>query len=350
MRIQLISKKYLPAAGGSERSIHALLLHAIARGHEVEAVVCADPKYRGVAAMGSVALRLAATENEIANAISRFAPEVVFTQIDWSETAVECARQAHIPVVYFSRVGDANSGADLLVFNSHSIRDLWVRERPELEYRSLVLYPTILADDLGPAQPAGAAILCINPVRAKGGHLILEIAHRLPEMRFLAVRGWCDPSADGVDFSRTPNVKLVPPRGGIKHFCAESFLLLVPSVWNEPFGRVVVEAMSFGLPVLAYRRGGIPEAMGGAGVLLPEEADATTWVEAIQKLTNSPEAYAAQRDLALRRAARYPAECDPGRFFDRLSALLDAYSGPLPLIGAPGRRVNSEWFSNLEDR
>lgn len=36
-------------------------------------------------------------------------------------------------------------------------------------------------------------------------------------------------------------------------------LLLVPSVWNEPNPRVILEAFAAGLPVLAFRRGGIPE-------------------------------------------------------------------------------------------
>ena len=35
--------------------------------------------------------------------------------------------------------------------------------------------------------------------------------------------------------------------------------LIVPSLWNEPFGRIIVEAYSQGIPVLGSNRGGIPE-------------------------------------------------------------------------------------------
>lgn len=36
-------------------------------------------------------------------------------------------------------------------------------------------------------------------------------------------------------------------------------VLVVPSIWNEPMGRVVIEAATHGVPVIAAARGGIPE-------------------------------------------------------------------------------------------
>lgn len=36
-------------------------------------------------------------------------------------------------------------------------------------------------------------------------------------------------------------------------------VLVVPSMWNEPFGRIVPEANAFGVPVVASNRGGLPE-------------------------------------------------------------------------------------------
>jgi glycosyltransferase involved in cell wall biosynthesis len=42
---------------------------------------------------------------------------------------------------------------------------------------------------------------------------------------------------------------------------AAADIVVVPSLWDEPFGTIVVEAMAAGAPVIAYRSGGIPESI-----------------------------------------------------------------------------------------
>ena len=45
----------------------------------------------------------------------------------------------------------------------------------------------------------------------------------------------------------------------IKNFLPEIDYLIVPSLWNEPMGRVVIESYSYGKPVIGASRGGIKE-------------------------------------------------------------------------------------------
>jgi UDP-glucose:tetrahydrobiopterin glucosyltransferase len=49
--------------------------------------------------------------------------------------------------------------------------------------------------------------------------------------------------------------------------------LLMPSVWDEPFGLVGIEAQATGTPVVAYRRGGLAEVVadGETGWLVPAD-------------------------------------------------------------------------------
>lgn len=65
------------------------------------------------------------------------------------------------------------------------------------------------------------------------------------------------------------------------HYAAMDFLAL-PSTGRESFGRVLVEAQSFGIPVLGSDIGGIPETMDvGASGQLVRPGDVDAWATAI---------------------------------------------------------------------
>lgn len=62
-------------------------------------------------------------------------------------------------------------------------------------------------------------------------------------------------------------------------------LLVVPSQWQEPFGRVVIEAISNGIPVIASKKGGITEILEGRleGILFDDVNDLKIKLEAYMK-------------------------------------------------------------------
>lgn len=62
-------------------------------------------------------------------------------------------------------------------------------------------------------------------------------------------------------------------------------LFVHPSLWNEPFGMVLTEAMACELPVVSTRAGGIPEIVGdGETGFLAERGSAESLAEAILKV------------------------------------------------------------------
>lgn len=63
-------------------------------------------------------------------------------------------------------------------------------------------------------------------------------------------------------------------------FLREIDFLIVPSKWEEPFGRVFLEALSVGTPCIGYPRGAIPEIMNGnLSIFIAESCE----VKAIEK-------------------------------------------------------------------
>ena len=69
-------------------------------------------------------------------------------------------------------------------------------------------------------------------------------------------------------------------------FLANASALLFPIEWPEPFGLVMIEAMACGTPVIAFRRGSVPEVVedGTSGFVVDDEAAAAAALNRINDL------------------------------------------------------------------
>jgi L-malate glycosyltransferase len=98
-------------------------------------------------------------------------------------------------------------------------------------------------------------------------------------------------------------VRFLGERQDVPDVMAAADILLVPS-WREAFGRVVVEGMAAGAPVLATSEGGPAELVrdGEDGRVLPPRSP-RVWAEAIMRLLDEPGRLAAMGKNGKRRAA-----------------------------------------------
>lgn len=74
-------------------------------------------------------------------------------------------------------------------------------------------------------------------------------------------------------------------------------LLIVPSVWEEPFGIVALEAMACGCVPVVAASGGLPEATGPAGRVFPK-GDARALADTVRELLGSDAELSRLRGLA----------------------------------------------------
>lgn len=91
-------------------------------------------------------------------------------------------------------------------------------------------------------------------------------------------------------------------------------VFVCPSVWDDPFPLVNLEAMATGLPVVATRAGGNPEAIvdGVTGFLVPP-ADADALAGALRGLLDNPSLRQRMGEEGLRRAQEFTWEAIAGQ-------------------------------------
>jgi glycosyltransferase involved in cell wall biosynthesis len=196
----------------------------------------------------------------------------------------------------------------------------------------------------------GRYVTFINPLPHKGVFWFARIAHELnrrrPDIPLLVVEGRADVNwlARGdLDLSGLTNLHRMANTPDPRQFYRVSRMVLMPSLWAEAFGRVAVEAHINGIPVLASRRGGIPEALAGAGFLFdiparytpqvrlaPTAAEVAPWIETIERLWDDQEYYQAESERCRRAAQIWRPERLYPRFADFFQQLLNP---PLPRTG-----------------
>lgn len=92
-------------------------------------------------------------------------------------------------------------------------------------------------------------------------------------------------------------------------------IAVVPSMWEEPFGLTVVEAMAAGLPLITTRSGGIPEICEGVAMIVERENIVSNLASAILDLYQHPEKRKHMSAAAVERSKLFDKERYAREFF-----------------------------------
>jgi glycosyltransferase involved in cell wall biosynthesis len=234
--------------------------------------------------------------------------------------------------------------------------------RKKLGLESTPLEPPIDWSTVEAPTESRAFVTFVNPSAHKGLFLFARLADMLgsrrPDIPVLVVQSGHTAGAlnsiPGLDFSKYPQIMAAPAVPKPADYFALTRLLLVPSVWEEPFGRVAAEAMINGVPALVGNRGALPHVVGGdfadgggGRVLpipewmtdqttrLPDEREVEPWFEAICSLWEDASLYCKMAARARHLAEeRYGEEFSRREHVDYFTSLKSGES-PLPLRCQP---------------
>lgn len=361
-KIVFAAQYFFPLVGGAEHSASILLQGLAKRGCRVEAI-CQGP---GESLLhNGIPVRRVPGPDTMKCAIVTAKPDVLLTQLHLAPFVIQTARHLRIPAVLIVPSHEPVCPAPMELVSCdrrcrrcphwQSQKDFMLQQRRAIEEadalcscsrymagiieefygrQSFVWYPPLDRSSQYCADPdpdGRRYITMCTAIRFKGIETFAAIARRLPEYRFL-VAGRGNPETYGLHDME--NLSCWPDTTPAR-FYAATILMLVPSIGPEAFGRTAIEAMANGIPVVASCIGGMPEAVGEAGVLIQNIHHIPSWTEQIRRLLSDPALYREYQERGFRHCEKFSS--------DRTIAAFEAHL--MKLLETPARGSAGAWRS-----
>lgn len=303
MRVLAMVHWYVPHHnGGAEVMLHTMLRALVERGHEVDVLESRAPlndSYRHAGfEIDGIRVHPHVDKDDPIDLMSTC--DVVVTHLENTARAVVLSRWMDKPCFVVNHNDFDNTRAwsgEMDVYQVYNSE--WLREELR-EYQSvprhLVVRPPIYSEEY--RTKPGDCVTLINLNEDKGARIFYEMARRMPETHFLGVVG---AHGDQV-IEELPNVEIIEHTDphSMRGIYGRTRVLLMPSIY-ESWGRVSVEAIASGIPVLAHPTNGLTEALGDGGTFVPRD-DLNGWESALRRLLDGRSWKPASR-RALKRSA-----------------------------------------------
>jgi glycosyltransferase involved in cell wall biosynthesis len=375
MRVLLTSSAcYAPPRGGSTRSNLIWMDQLAAAGHQCRIVSGTIPGAEEAVNRGGIEILQAVEAQRVQmlhDQITEFRPDwVLVSSEDLGHVLLrEANHSAPGRVVYIAHTpqffpfGPASWNTDrqgaALVAEAAGIvaigRHMATYIERDLGRSAAVIHPPIYGT--GPFTQYSnfdhGLITMINPCAVKGISIFLALAARFPEREFGVVPGWGTTAADRRAMERLPNIRFLPNPQHIEEALAQTRIMLMPSLWYEGFGLIVMESMLRGIPVISSNSGGLEDAKQGSGYVIPvhtierwemvfdehgmprpiiEPTPVEPWVAALEELLTVREAYQEEAERSRAAALRFVAGLDRSQF-ERYLLALEPRRAPAPRTG-----------------
>lgn len=291
---------------GAEYMMHQTLKFLQSKGHEVRVILHQANRYKIDSVYSFDGVDVFPPTDYLVDRLFEWC-DFVFTHLDYTQLSINLAYRYKKKCVHFIHNYSVYSSIEnainpqYVVYNSEVARKVI-----NYKWNNFILHPPVdyRFYDTGKDTEQNEFITLINLDLNKGGDILRQIAEKMPNKKFLGVKGSYSSSDKGQIVNQPSNVKVIDNTTNIKKVYEITRILIMPSEF-ESWGRTATEAMCNGIPVINSGTEGLRENCSDAGIYVERE-NIDKWIKEIKKL-DKPENYKKASKLAKDRSR----ELDP---------------------------------------
>lgn len=329
MRVLWVTNKGYPVRGGAQIT-NITFLKKLSEKFDYKCHIYSPFPIKKALFYGDVKLDTFRDLHELKVMILELKPDILISTMDISHDVVKLARLFNIPCIVYmhsfeycpptmeekrawqisltseypteQEIEYVLKEADAIVVNSGYLEK---RLRNNYEVDSRVIYPEFMKDELlidNRAPLKDQYITGVCGYAYKGADIFYSLAKMFGSEKFLL--------AGNIDHKYLKQLRAqenitILPFTPLKKILKMSKVVLVPSQWPEPFGRVAVEAMANGIPILASFTGGLREVLDASSLGVRRFHQVHAWQRRLEHILSDRNAFNLNSEEGLALSARF---------------------------------------------